>query len=295
MNQLTTTNLPQKENTKILQIITNRENCPIENVELIVNSISIRHFLNSNSTLEVEGIKRKVAVAVHTLAGMYTSANLDKQNKEDLEHLIRECSNFIIKQFPSISLEEIALAFQLAASHKIEADLRAFNGVFSIAMLGGVLSAYLLYRNRIKAAHQNELTLLSKVVSENEINQKNQDVISEVIANFKNLIVEFEKTGLLDDSKIYPFWGKILVDAKIINFTHEEKFAIFEEALVLAKSELVKTVQNNSVPMFELRSIKEILATTTKDNPHEKIKDLATTIYKRIIVSKAILNNKFTI
>ena len=57
-----------------------------------------------------------------------------------------ECVLFVIDQFGFLCPSEIRQAFRLAAAGKIEANLNAYNGAFSVRILGEVLSSYEDYR-----------------------------------------------------------------------------------------------------------------------------------------------------
>jgi len=66
-----------------------------------------------------------------------------------LPETIKEGVRFITDQFGHLNLTEIREAFRLAAAKKIEADLSAFYGLFTIQLLGKVLAAYDDYRTAI--------------------------------------------------------------------------------------------------------------------------------------------------
>lgn len=66
-----------------------------------------------------------------------------------LPETIGEGVKFVQAQFSHFNITEIREAFRLAAAGKIEADLKAFYGLFTIQMLGNVLRAYDDYRTAI--------------------------------------------------------------------------------------------------------------------------------------------------
>lgn len=55
---------------------------------------------------------------------------------------LKEATRFVENQFGHLTVLEIAEAFRMAASGRIEADLKAYHGVFSVRILGEVLAAY---------------------------------------------------------------------------------------------------------------------------------------------------------
>lgn len=66
-----------------------------------------------------------------------------------LPETIKEGVRFITDQFGHLNLPEIREAFRLAAAGKIEAELSAFYGLFTIQLLGKVLAVYDDYRTAI--------------------------------------------------------------------------------------------------------------------------------------------------
>ncbi len=66
------------------------------------------------------------------------------------ESVFEEMAVFVLDRFGMYGVAEIELAFSLAAAKELcDVDLQAYYGQFSVAALGGVLSAYRDYRNRV--------------------------------------------------------------------------------------------------------------------------------------------------
>ncbi len=80
-------------------------------------------------------------VELEGCAKQYTSAA-----KTDVS-TFSEAAEFVINQFGGLNIEEIRLAFRLAAAGEFEGvSLRAYFGTFTVGMLGEVLLAYKQYR-----------------------------------------------------------------------------------------------------------------------------------------------------
>lgn len=86
--------------------------------------------------------------AIQTAAQAYTGASVDDMPAQTW----KACVELVITQFSHIGIGEINAAFQHAAAGKIDADLRAFRGVFTAGMLGDVLKKWAEYRQQIQAA-----------------------------------------------------------------------------------------------------------------------------------------------
>ena len=86
--------------------------------------------------------------AIQTAAQAYTGANIDDMPAQTW----KACVELVTTQFAHLGIGEINAAFQHAAAGKIDADLRAFRGVFTAGMLGDILKKWGEYRQQIQAA-----------------------------------------------------------------------------------------------------------------------------------------------
>lgn len=89
-----------------------------------------------------------VLAAIQTAAQAFTGANVDDMPAQTW----KACVELVVTQFAHLGIGEINAAFQHAAAGKIDADLRAFRGVFTAGMLGDVLKKWAEYRQQIQAA-----------------------------------------------------------------------------------------------------------------------------------------------
>jgi len=60
-----------------------------------------------------------------------------------------ECVNFLQAQFPKLDYREISVAFSMAAANIFECDLSAYNGVFTVNILGKVMSGYNAHMQKV--------------------------------------------------------------------------------------------------------------------------------------------------
>ncbi len=88
------------------------------------------------------------AAAIQTAAQAFTGANVDDMPAQTW----KACVELVTTQFAHLGIGEIDAAFQHAAAGKIDADLRAFRGVFTAGMLGDILKKWAEYRQQIQAA-----------------------------------------------------------------------------------------------------------------------------------------------
>lgn len=239
---------------------------------------------------ESDRLKFTVINTLDAIAEMYTSANYSNYAPSDKEAVFNEMMNFVLDRFSMLGVAEIRKAFSFAASGKINADLRAWHGKFTIAMLGGVLSAYKEYSKTIVFEYDKGCAALLGESSESEVAEKNKKARKEVIAAYLNLKETYRQDLEIDESKIFVHWGKILVDSGHINFTAEEKKEIYNEAKVLAREDIGRAMSESTRPneRRELRSLLDIIDQDGVNSP--KFKNKATAKYAVLLVKKSIIN-----
>ena len=67
-----------------------------------------------------------------------------KQN----DSVFSECVKFLQAHFPKLDYREISVAFSMGAANIFECDLSAYNGVFTVNILGKVMSGYNAYMRK---------------------------------------------------------------------------------------------------------------------------------------------------
>ena len=167
---------------------------------------------------------------IHTVVVLYTSANLDRQERTTIDILISESANFIIKHFAMLSVTEIKQAFELSASGKIDANLSAYHGKFTIQMLGDVLQKYWIFRMNVLARYDSKLDIYHNQQRKKDADERNERAKQEVIDLFKKLKDTYQQTGEFDETQVKSFHGKIVSDAGLITFSKQEKLQIYAEA-----------------------------------------------------------------
>ena len=250
---------------------------------------NIRAVLQSNDPQQIEGLQVTVQQMIYSVAVLYTSVNFDKQAKRDIDILINESANFVIKNFSMLSVGEIKTAFEFAACKKIDANLSTYNGKLTIQMIGAVLSAYYQFRQNAIARYDNKVELLMLRQKTQDCDRRNEQAKQEVIDLFNELKQTYQQTGEIDPDKIKPYQGKILVDAGLITFTKVEKVAIHKEAKKQAIKELKNDIQDINVKPVTRRTLKTMLSEIENGAEQESFKSRVNSIYSVLLIKKAIL------
>ena len=229
-NQLTTQNHNRPIYTKILKDVC--RSVSINGFQL--STILTARTENIREALKVDKQSAEVCRAqieqmIHTVVVLYTSANFDKQERTTIDILISEGSNFIIKHFAMLSVAEIKQAFELSAAGKIDANLSAYHGKFTIQMLGDVLQKYWIFRMNAIARFDSKVDVLQNQQRKKDADERNERAKQEVIDLFKKLKDTYQQTGEFDETQVKSFHGKIVSDAGLITFSKKEKLQILNK------------------------------------------------------------------
>lgn len=237
-------------------------------------------------------VVKNITISILPLANTYTGANFSNPPTEEQRLTMITCAQFIVDMFPMIGLQEIQLAFSMAAANKFpQLNLETYYGKFSVQFLGKVLHAYLTKRKEVIANYETEVTKIEAQKDESEELEKNEKAKTHVIESYNALLAKFIESGDIDmlNEEVYPYWGKILVQEGLINFDHETKQGIVEEAKKLAGSDIHKELQDEMRPAVR-RSLQTVLTDIfeLKENATFELK--WRNKYAKLIVIKAIIN-----
>ena len=226
---------------------------------------------------------------IHTVVVLYTSANLDRQERTTIDILISESANFIIKHFAMLSVTEIKQAFELSASGKIDANLSAYHGKFTIQMLGDVLQKYWIFRMNVLARYDSKLDIYHNQQRKKDADERNERAKREVIDLFKKLKDNYQQTGEFDETQVKGFHGKIISDAGLITFSKQEKLQIYAEAKINVLKQIKTDVQDVNLKPTERRSLKSMLSDISGGQQSEDFKSKINAEYSVLLIIKEIL------
>lgn len=236
-----------------------------------------------------EVCKAKIEQMLHTVIALYTSANFDRQDSRTTDILISESANFIIKHYALFSVEEIKQAFELSAAGKIDADLSAYHGKFTIQMLGDILRKYWSFRMNIIARYDSKLTIMRNQQRKKDADEKNERTKQEVIDLFKKLKDDYQQTGEFDETQVKSFHGKIVSDAGLITFSQQEKLQIYAEAKDNVLKQIKTDVQDISLKPTERRSLKSMLSDVMQGRQSDDFKSRINAEYSVLLIIKEII------
>ena len=138
----------------------------------------------------------------------------------------------IIKTFGQIAANEIEIAFRLFAAQSLDLDEDVkFYGKANMHTIGKILNAYLIYRRKIIAAHDNEVAALRHNANMEERARKTRE---ELYANFPTMLKEFKGK---DYTAVPLYWYDMCLQFDMVTYDEGEKRALWEEAKELALKE----------------------------------------------------------
>lgn len=191
-----------------------------------------------------------------------------------------ECLSLLQNQFPNIGIYEIRQAFELAAASKLDVNIVAYRGQFTVDILGKVLAAYSEYRKAIHAAIINER---EKEEEDRMIRERQSRMMRsyEVVQNKFHALVqcnnEIEKW---QDVKAGDFIA--MKEAGLLSVPETEKGKIW----VKAKYEAVKAFNNDDTGLMsqnDILKIRKFIVSNPGAFPDE-LKARAITIYEKMLV-----------
>lgn len=226
-----------------------------------------------------------ISMALRFCAEIYCGIKNDDLN----DNVLTESALFVQRNYKSISVPEIKIAFEMGAKNEIDVNMVAYYGKFNVSMLGDILTEYLKKRNKaiseLEAQHEKNMrgeTFMS------EVNHKNYIASQEVIEEFKAEL-EYRKNGnesrykTFEDVRIH--WAKILIYNNIIKLDTDTRKKIYNEAEYLVKRGLQKraaTFQN----MYDAKSSRHFLDNIEKGNERagKEFKEKVEIVYSKLYV-----------
>jgi hypothetical protein len=239
---------------------------------------------------QIDLSKQNCWARILALANTYTGAKFENPLTIDQNYVIDCCTDFVFNYHSELCIDELKVAFDLAVSGKLkDCDITTYYGKFTVQTLSFVLNAYSTLRKQIQAEFIKREDAAKKIKSQEEIAERK--TIVDVKNDYQNLIQSYKLTGTLDEDLIKPFWGKILVEHGIINFTAAEKSEIYKEAKQIVKNEVKASLGVNDDLMIR-KSIVNLLNDIENEMQNEDYEAKSKAKYSHLIVVKSIINAK---
>jgi len=225
------------------------------------------------------------------LANTFTGAKFEKPLNVDQTYIIDASSELVFNYYGSLQFDDLKIAFEMAVSNKLEGvNLETYYGKFSVKTLSAVLNAYQSFRSAILLEFRKINDIRKNELSKEEIASQNEMAQNNVKENYKSLVQYYIENSYIDETKIFPHWGKILVEAGVINFSAEEKKQIYEEAKGIVSNNLKSELAESQSPA-QRKSLIKLLGDIAQGNQNEEFLSKTRVKYSYLIVLKSILQS----
>lgn len=204
---------------------------------------------------------------------------------EEKDEIVDECTDFVLSQFPQLGVPEIREAFKLAAAGKLgEIDLAAYRGVFTIKMLGQVLSKYCTFREK---AYQEIRKAETEAQEAQEAARKDADAAAsaERMNKFAFEKLAFHLENGCNDSELLavPLYD-FLEQNNLVDLSREEKLVYMERAIPVVRFGFIQglAAENNE---FRKRGIRSTIQDIDKGILSDLVKARQKWAAKQLVIS----------
>lgn len=225
-------------------------------------------------------------VLLHTEVKFCAATYCAAPNTE--REVIEESARFIASKFGHMNVNEIREAFRLAAAGQIDASLNAYYGMFSVSILGKVLSAYDDHRTQ---AYREVRARINAEQQERE-NEQRAERLKE---QFGTIGEQFQ--ALTERNEKYPTWQSLpgwfaekVVRDDLAGFCHDEKGKMWVTAKAWAVNNVGSWILNPATPDEDRRRYKAAKAEIEKkpDVFPDSLKSEAQDAYAKMLVFSKI-------
>ncbi len=202
--------------------------------------------------------------------------------------VLEESARFIADKFGHLNINEIREAFRLAAAGLIDASLTTYYGMFSVNILGQILSAYDDHRS------QTYREVRARINAEQQ--QREDERRAEILKDkFGTIDEQFQ--ALTERNEKYPTWQSLpgwfcekVVREDVAGFCHDEKGKTWIEAKAWAVNSVGTWMLNQSTPHEDRKRYREAKAQIerTPDVFPDSLKSEAQEAYAKMLVFSKI-------
>lgn len=234
---------------------------------------------------------------VLVLANTYTGARFETPPTKDQVQVLDACVKIILRDYLSLSIEELDEAFSLAVGGKFEGlNIETYYGDFTPHILGKILKAYSMHRKKVLGAFNEQTKLIGykeERHTEQEKEEMNEAAKKKILVEYNAAKEEFNKDPLkFNEELIKGFWAKTLVKEGVIVFTHEEKKDILRESKAYCVHQLKLRKIEHGVGFSEMQTIKHTLKRVADGDQDSEFKAAVVAKYSRLLIIKSFIQTQ---
>ncbi len=225
-------------------------------------------------------------VLLHTEVKFCAATYCAAPNTE--REVIEESTRFIASKFGHLNVNEIREAFRLAAAGQIDASLNAYYGMFSVNILGKVLSAYDDHRT------QTYREVRARINAEQQ-QRENEQRAERLKEQFGTIAEQFQ--ALTERNEKHPTWNTIpgwfaekVVRDDLAGFCNDEKGKMWVTAKAWAVNSVGSWILNPATPDEDRKRYKAAKSEIEKNREvfPEALKSEAQDTYAKMLVFSKI-------
>ncbi len=246
----------------------------------IVETIQNARNTPMRSLIKGEQAKDGLTAFIARIAEQYCGADITLSSNKGV---FKMCGATALNHFGGFAQQEIELAFSLASVGSITADIRAYNGKFTVAAFSQCLTAYRTYRERVVKGIEAALDADRLAEQDKENRKKNEATIKQVYVDFARL--QKNNSEIKVWQSVPMNWAKILSQAGLIETDRE----LWVEVKGAVKSEFVRECSGGNYPtLLTQNQCKRILNQIKNDSDYFPIelKHRAEVVYGKRLVFK---------
>lgn len=229
-----------------------------------------------------EQAKDGLTVFITKIAEQYSGADITLSSNRGV---FKMCGATALNHFGGMAQQEIELAFSLASVGSITADIRAYNGKFTVAAFSQCLTAYRAYRERVVKGIEVALGADRLAELDKENKAKNEKTVKQIVADFVRL--KSENKEIANWASVPMNWAEILTQKGLL----EKDAALWLQVKREVKSEFVRQVSGNEYPaLITQKECREIIS-RIKSDPElfpPELKHRAKIVYGKKLVFKQL-------
>jgi hypothetical protein len=241
-----------------------------------------------------DSVRIEVFMKVLSLANTFTGARFETPPTKSQAEVLNECAVIILRDYLSLSVEELYLAFSLAAGGKFEGiNIETYYGEFTPHILGKILKAYSAHQKKVLGAYNENVKLLSyqeEKHTQEEKERLNQEAKKDIINEYNAVKKIFnEESSAFNQEMVKGSWARLLVQEGIINFSLEQKQETLKEAKTLCINRLKGKITQKGVGFSQLQSIKHTLKRIANNQQDNDFQAKVTAEYSRLLIIKSFI------
>jgi len=185
-----------------MTLISERSDCTALQVQQVheARQFPVRNY----SQQDKQGLMTRITLIVKT----YTGADIEQTGP-----VWKKCAGIMVQFFGGLAESEIELAFQLASVGRLDVNITAFSGKFSVETFGKVMAEYKKKRDKIRAEIEKAFSDEDNQQKQEGLRALNRVARAEIIKEFKRLQKKNDRFSCA--SEVPANWAEVLSSEKL--------------------------------------------------------------------------------